>query len=78
MQTTCVTWGSVHTPEADWINMRKFMQVFLFIMGFLLLLGVQGGIETAEDIIDWFWVATVFVGGACAVLVAVRIDAFTK
>ena len=78
MQTTCVTWGSVHTPEADWINMRNFMQVFLFIMGFLLMLGVQGGIETAEDIIDWFWIMTVFVGAATTILVAIRIDAFTK
>jgi hypothetical protein len=58
--------------------MRKFMQPFLFIMGFLLMLGVQGGIETAEDIIDWFWIMTVFVGAATTILVAIRIDAFTE
>ena len=58
--------------------MRKFMQPFLFIMGLVLMLGVQGGIETAEDIIDWFWIMTVFVGAATTILVAVRIDAFTK
>lgn len=58
--------------------MRKVMQPFLFIMGLVLMLGVQGGIETAEDIIDWFWIMTVFVGAACAVLVAIRIDAFTE
>ena len=58
--------------------MRNIMQPFLFIMGFLLMLGVQGGIETAEDIIDWFWIMTVFVGAATTILVAIRIDAFTE
>jgi len=58
--------------------MRNIMQPFLLIMSLLLMLGVQGGIETAEDWIDWFWVVTVFVGGACALLVAIRIDAFTE
>jgi hypothetical protein len=58
--------------------MRKFMQPFLFIMGLVLMLGVQGGIETAEDIIDWFWTMTVFVGAACAILVAIRIDKLTE
>lgn len=58
--------------------MKRIMQPFLLIMGLVLMLGVQGGIETAEDWIDWFWIMTVFVGAACAILVAIRIDAFTK
>ena len=58
--------------------MKKAMQVFLLIMGLLLMMGVQGGIETAEDIIDWFWIMTVFVGAATTILVAIRIDAFTE
>ena len=58
--------------------MKKAMQVFLLIMGLLLMMGVQGGIETAEDIIDWFWIVTVFVGAATTILVAIRIDAFTE
>ena len=58
--------------------MKKAMQVFLLIMGLMLMMGVQGGIETAEDIIDWFWIVTVFVGAATTILVAIRIDAFTE
>jgi hypothetical protein len=58
--------------------MKKAMQVFLLIMGLLLMLGVQGGIETAEDFIDWFWIVTVFVGATTTTLVAIRIDAFTE
>lgn len=58
--------------------MRKIMQPFLLIMSLLLMLGVQGGIDTAEDWIDWFWIMTVFVGAVCALLVAIRIDAFTE
>jgi len=58
--------------------MKKAMQVFLLIMGLLLMMGVQGGIETAEDIIDWFWIITVFVGATTTTLVAIRIDAFTE
>ena len=58
--------------------MKKAMQVFLLIMGLMLMMGVQGGIETAEDIIDWFWIITVFVGAATTILVAIRIDAFTE
>ena len=58
--------------------MKKAMQVFLLIMGLMLMMGVQGGIETAEDIIDWFWIVTVFVGAATTTLVAIRIDAFTE
>ena len=58
--------------------MKKAMQVFLLIMGLLLMMGVQGGIETAEDIIDWFWIVTVFVGATTTTLVAIRIDAFTE
>jgi hypothetical protein len=54
--------------------MKKIMQPFLLIMGLVLMLGVQGGIETAEDWIDWFWIMTVFVGAACAILVAISID----
>ena len=78
MQTTCVTWASVHMPEADWINMRRTIQTFLLIMGLVLMMGVQGGIDTAVDLIDWFWIVTVFVGAACVLLVAIRIDAFTE
>jgi hypothetical protein len=58
--------------------MKKAMQVFLLIMGLLLMMGVQGGIETAEDWIDWFWIITVFVGATTTTLVAIRIDAFTE
>ena len=65
-------------PAVVWINMRNFMQGFLLIMGLVLMMGVQGGIETAEDFIDWFWIMTVFVGAACAILVAIRIDAFRE
>ena len=54
--------------------MKTFTRIFLLIMGVLLMLGVQGGIETAEDWIDWFWVATVFVGAVNTILVAIRID----
>jgi len=58
--------------------MKKAMQVFLLFMGFMLMLGVQSGVETAEDIIDWFWIVTVFVGAVTTTLVAIRIDAFTE
>jgi len=54
--------------------MKRIMQPFLLIMSLVLMLGVQGGIETAEDWIDWFWIMTVFVGAACAMLVSIRID----
>ena len=65
-------------PAVVWINMRNFMQGFLLIMGLVLMMGVQGGIDTAVDLIDWFWIVTVFVGAACVLLVAIRIDAFTE
>jgi hypothetical protein len=58
--------------------MKTTTRIFLFIMSFLLILGVQGGIETAEDWIDWFWVVTVFVGAACTLLVAANIDKITE
>ncbi len=58
--------------------MKTTTRIFLLIMGILLMLGVQGGIETAEDWIDWFWVVTVFVGAVCTLLVAIRIDKITE
>jgi hypothetical protein len=68
----------MHIPQADWTNMKTTTRIFLLIMGILLMLGVQGGIETAEDWIDWFWVVTVFVGAVCTLLVAIRIDKITE
>lgn len=81
MRTTCATWGSVHMPAADWINMKliakRITQAFLVFTGFMLIWGAYGGMESAEDIIDWYWLVVVFAGGVCAGLVAIRIDACT-
>ena len=47
-------------------------------MGLVLMLGVQGGIETAEDWIDWFWILAVFVGAMATMILSIRIDKVTE
>lgn len=66
------------TLAVVWTNMKRFFQPFLFCMGLVLMLGVQGGIETAEDWIDWFWILAVFVGAMATMILSIRIDKVTE